>query len=73
MTRKTPDTFARRLAALRESIGITAYELAKRSGVSKQALSRLERGESKPSLETALKLCKAMGKSLAEFDALPQG
>ncbi len=64
-------TFARRLAELREEAGISQYELAKRSGVSKQALSRLELGEREPSWQTVRKIAHALGVSVAEFDTDP--
>lgn len=40
---------------------MSAYALAKASGLSKQAVSTLESGASKPSWETVQKLAKALG------------
>lgn len=61
-------TFARRLEALRKQAGITQYELARRAGLSKQAMSQLERGERDPAWETVRKLARALEVSIAEFD-----
>jgi transcriptional regulator with XRE-family HTH domain len=63
-----PVSFARRLRELREAAGLSQYELAKQSGVSKQALSKLERGERQPSWETVRKLARALNVSVAAFD-----
>lgn len=60
--------FPRRLRKLRESAGLSCNELARRVGVDGGFISRLERGERCPSLETARKLARALGVSLAVFD-----
>lgn len=61
-------TIARKLATLRKDAGLTVIELTVKSGVSRAAIHAIEAGTRKPSLETARKLCKAMGVSLSEFD-----
>jgi transcriptional regulator with XRE-family HTH domain len=53
-------TFAHCLRAVREQAGITQYRLAKLSGVTRQALSRLEAGETQPSWETVQRLVMAL-------------
>jgi transcriptional regulator with XRE-family HTH domain len=63
-----PVSFAQRLRELREAAGLSQYELARRSGVSKQALSKLEKGERQPSWETVRKLARALDVSVAAFD-----
>jgi transcriptional regulator with XRE-family HTH domain len=65
---KKPDTFAVRLARLREARGWSAYRLAKEAGVTSGQLSHLESGRRGPTLETARKLARALGVSLAEWD-----
>jgi transcriptional regulator with XRE-family HTH domain len=60
--------FHRRLAALRRAAGISQYELAKRSGVSKQSLSTLEKGKHVPSWETVRAIARGLGVSVADFD-----
>lgn len=67
MVRKQPDSFAARLKSLRETAGLTAYALAKSSGVSKQTLSKLEQGSSLPSWEVACKLADALNCRLDDF------
>lgn len=63
-----PNTFAARLRALREAGGFTVYALAKRAGVDRPYLTRLERGDSVPSLEIARKLARALGRGLECWD-----
>lgn len=53
--------FARRLEELRSNAGLTQYALAKRAGVSKQAISRLEMGVNEPAWETVQLLALALG------------
>ncbi|HEX5270553.1 MAG TPA: helix-turn-helix transcriptional regulator [Gemmataceae bacterium] len=64
---KKSDTFAGRLTALREAAGISQYRLAQLSGITKQTISNLERGETSPSWETVQLLAKALGVSCEEF------
>jgi transcriptional regulator with XRE-family HTH domain len=72
VTKNPPDDFAARLRRLLGRSGLSAYALAQRSGVSKQSLSRLLSGDSQPSLPTLLRLCRALGVSLSEFDDPPR-
>ncbi len=53
---------------LRESKDLTQEELARRSGVSQNSISRIENGERKPRKSTLTKLAKAMG--LQDWTAL---
>jgi transcriptional regulator with XRE-family HTH domain len=64
---KPPGTFADRLRALRQQAALSQYALAKRSGLSKQALSQLERGESSPTWETVQLLAAVLGVTCQEF------
>ena len=57
----SPSTFAKRLQTLREAAGVSQYKLAELSGLSKQALSQLEKGDREPSWETVQKLAKGLG------------
>jgi transcriptional regulator with XRE-family HTH domain len=60
-------SFAERLnVALRES-GLTMYALAKRSGVSKQNMSKLAAGRREPTWETVQRLALALGVSCDAF------
>jgi transcriptional regulator with XRE-family HTH domain len=54
-------TFAARLAALRESQGLSQYELARRTGLTRQTLSRLEMGDREPGWGTVQLLALALG------------
>jgi transcriptional regulator with XRE-family HTH domain len=59
--------FADKLRSLREAANLTQYELAKRAGLSKQALSRLELGEREPRWGTVQALAQALGVSVGDF------
>jgi len=62
------DTFARRLHQLRTAAGLSQYALAKKSGVSKQYVSELERGLKEPSLAVAALLAHALDRRLDCWD-----
>lgn len=57
----TTARLAAEFSALRASQGWTLDQLAKRSGVSRAALSRLEHGEVSPSADVLVRLCAAHG------------
>jgi transcriptional regulator with XRE-family HTH domain len=59
--------FADRLQELRDAAGLSQYALAKRSGITKQAVSRLEKGERDPNWETVQRLALALGVDCRAF------
>lgn len=59
--------FADRLQELRETTGLSQYALAKRAGISKQAISRLELAEREPNWETVQRLALALGVDYGAF------
>lgn len=60
-----PVRLAMAIARLRERLGLTQGELAKRMGTKQQVVSRLEQGaEINPRLETLAKVAHALGKRL---------
>jgi transcriptional regulator with XRE-family HTH domain len=63
----TPATFAQRLQQLREEAGLSQYALAKKTGLTKQAVSRLELGQREPSWRTVQLLAAALGASCEAF------
>jgi transcriptional regulator with XRE-family HTH domain len=63
--------FAGRLKELREQAGLSQKELADRVGQTVRQVSRLETGAQKPSWETALALCRALGVSCEAFTQKP--
>jgi transcriptional regulator with XRE-family HTH domain len=69
-------SFAERLQRVRESAGLSQYEVARRAGISKQAMSQLEKGENDPSWSTVQKLAMVLGVDCREFTdpemALPE-
>lgn len=58
---------AARLKALRLDRGLSLRELARRSDLSPEMLSRAERCERTPSLETLSRACHGLGVSLSDF------
>lgn len=52
------------LLTARKRRGLTGEQLAKLTGVDRSTISRLERGQTLPMLDTAKKLEKALGVSL---------
>jgi transcriptional regulator with XRE-family HTH domain len=60
----------RNLAALRERLGISQAELAKRANIDQSYISRMEAGRNdNPSLDTLVKLARAFDMSVAELIA----
>jgi transcriptional regulator with XRE-family HTH domain len=56
----------RRVRALRRERGLTLDGLARRSGVSRAMISKLERGEKNPTLVVAAKVAAGLGVSLSQ-------
>ena len=63
-----PHPFARRLRFLREKASLSIPDLAASAKMPRQTIHHLENGARQPSLDTAKRLAKALGVSLAEFD-----
>lgn len=59
--------FGQRLAELREGAGLTQYRLAQLAGLSKQAVSKLEKGDNQPNWETVQVLALALGVDCTAF------
>ena len=69
---------AQRLADLRRSKGFSQEGLARKLGLSRQAVSKWERAESSPDTENLISLAKLYGVSLDEFvrgglNSIPRG
>jgi transcriptional regulator with XRE-family HTH domain len=60
-----------RLRSLRLAAGLTQLELAARSGITHEAISRLELGNRAPRAETIRCLAAALGVEPAEFVGQP--
>ena len=56
-----------RVRQLRAACGLTQAQLAEKPGMATQAVSRIERGERSPTLETLDKLAAALGVGLGEL------
>lgn len=60
-----------RLRQLREERGHSIRELARRSGLSANALSLIERGRTSPSVSTLYKISEALGEPITSFFETP--
>ena len=67
------DRLARRLQALRSAQGLSLDALATRSGVSRSAISLIERGQSSPTATVLDRLSAALGVTLASLFEQPTG
>lgn len=56
-----------RIKELRKKAGLTQNELAEKTGVSLMSIRRYETGERLANFELLMKICKALGVSLAEL------
>lgn len=59
--------YGQRIAALRERRGMTKAELAIKAGLSPSLITKIEKGENKPSLDSLEALCNVLGISVKEF------
>ncbi len=58
------------LRRLREELNLSQEELAARTGVTRSMIDKMERRERLPSLDTILKVSKALNSSASEIVAL---
>lgn len=63
--------FGGRLRELREAKGLTQKELAERTGVTKDGIAKLERGERGPTWETVIALCQTLDVDVGQFAKQP--
>lgn len=62
-----------RVRSLREAMGLSLRELAKRTGVSAPMLSQVERGETSPTLSVASKIAAGVELTLSQLLRLDEG
>jgi transcriptional regulator with XRE-family HTH domain len=62
-----------RIRALREAMGLSLRDLAQRSGVSAPMLSQVERGETSPTLTSAVKIAAGLELTLSQLLRLDEG
>jgi len=68
MTQITPlQQFAKQLAELRRSKGLSQEELAERSGLHAIAITYIETGKRVPRLDTVFKLAEGLGIEVSEL------
>jgi transcriptional regulator with XRE-family HTH domain len=63
--------FAGRLRELREAAGLTQEQLGRRAGMAWRTITHLEAGDRKPTWETVLALCRALGVECGAFATEP--
>ena len=68
MTVAKQSNFGERLKTLRTEAGLSISELARQSGVSKQAISNIEKRTRDPNWNTVVKIARVLGVSVGEFD-----
>ena len=61
------DRLGSRIRTYRERLGITAEELAKRSGINAELLKNIEEGDTYPAMGVLIKLSRALGQRLGTF------
>jgi len=66
------DRFAGRLRQLREQAGLSQKALAEKAGLVTSAIGHLEQGLRKPTWETVLVLCQALGVECTAFTQEPE-
>src|SRR5438093_2175652 len=59
--------FAARLADLRQQAGLSQYELARRTGLSRESVSKLEMGDREPGWETVQLISRVLGVACTDF------
>lgn len=64
----TGKTFSERLVALRTERGMSRYAVCKAGRLNQAHMIRLERGLAEPSLDTAVRIARALGVSVAVFE-----
>ena len=61
------DTIRNRVRELREDRGLSQSELARLTGVTRQTIVAIERGDYNPTIKLCVEICKALGKTLDEL------
>lgn len=56
-----------RLKAARAGLDMSQEDLAKATGVSRQTISAIEKGDYNPTINLCIKICKVLGKTLDEL------
>jgi putative transcriptional regulator len=65
--RESEPRLRNRLRVARAELEISQEELARRAGVSRQAICSIETGAYNPTAALAMKLCRALGKTFEEL------
>ena len=56
-----------KMKSLRQELGLSQAELAKRVGVSRQTINMIENGGYNPTIELCIKLCRELGVTLNDI------
>jgi transcriptional regulator with XRE-family HTH domain len=68
-----PSSLGQRIRTLREGMGLSLRDLARRSGVSAPMLSQVERGETSPTLAVGSRIAAGLELSLSQLLRLDEG
>lgn len=68
MTHTKTITLGQRLRSLREAAGLSVYALAQRSGVTRQFLAEIERGEKEPTWGRLKAITLSLGAKMADWE-----
>jgi len=66
-TAASPEVLGARVRALREAMDLSLRDLAERSGVSAPMLSQVERGETSPTLQVAMRIASGLDLRLSQL------
>ena len=61
------DTIRNRVRELREDRGLSQSELARLTGVTRQTINAIERGDYNPTIKLCLAICRTLGRTLDEL------
>ena len=67
MMKEIKELFGKRIKELRRNLGLSQEELAEKAEISSRYLSRVEMGQQFPSIDTLVKLAKALNVELKDF------
>lgn len=70
MSKETAGEFRRRLVELRESAGLSTNKLAQKAAIDQSLLSKIERGERRPTDQVISKLSETLGVDYAQLKIL---
>lgn len=65
----TKETIAKAIRNARERKGLSQTEVAKKAGITRNTVARIERGEQEPTFATVKKIAKVLDIDISKLDA----